>query len=69
MLLLLSQAVMNFEEREIESDVRTEARDFSKLHSFWPVIEDHKRITSPNVEAVATMSPIALVAIVTTGDL
>lgn len=69
MLLVLSQAVMNLDDREIESDVRIEARDFSKLHSFWPVIEDHSLMTSPNVEVVATMSPTAFVAIVSTADL
>ena len=69
MFALLSQAVINLEEREICKEVRMLARDFSKLQSFWPVIVDQRRITSPKVEEVATMSPTALVAIVSTADL
>jgi hypothetical protein len=69
MLPMVSHAIMNLDVLEICREVSTELLDFSKLHSLWPVIVAHRRITSPKVEAVATMSPTAFVAIERMADL
>ena len=64
----LSQAVMNFDDLEIYNEVKIDILDFSKLQSFYPVMVDQSLITFPNVDAVATISPIALVAILTIAE-
>jgi hypothetical protein len=69
MLPVVSQDVMNFDDLAMHREVSTEALDFSKLHSFCPVMLDQSRMTSPHVDVVATMSPTAFVAIVSTADL
>lgn len=65
----MSQDIINFTDREICNDVKTDVLAFSKLHSFWPVKVDQSLITLPKVDVVATMSPTALVAIITIADL
>ena len=65
----MSQDIINFEDREICNEVKIDVLALSKLHSFWPVIVDQSLITLPKVDVVATMSPTALVAIITIADL